>query len=177
KCFKYKISIFPVFTRCHDGFLVKDYEEPFSQFYYPMEIDKDHGKKVDNLGIYLANLKTVYDLGGNATELVIQGMDNGWSMIKSIKSMMDLTKDLDIPESAQGVVVSAELQKKMTEAMMLIIKGSKEAFKRSLNYIAAISASNSEIQPLIQLMTGSVMDAFDAAIDLFEKYKTFTGGV
>lgn len=177
KCFKYKISVFPLFTRCHDGFVLKNYEDPFPQFYYPQVIDKDHEKKVDNLGIYLADLKTVYDLGGNATELVIQGMDNGWSMLKSLKSMMDLTKSLDIPKDAQGVVKSPELQSKLADAMLLIVKGSKEAFKRILNYIAAVSAPNSEIQPLVKLMTGSVMDAFDAAIDLFEKYKTFTGGV
>ncbi|MEO5650550.1 MAG: T9SS type A sorting domain-containing protein [Ginsengibacter sp.] len=174
--YNYKVlSIIPV-TSKFKGFYVNNYNDPFNQFFDASGIKEDHAKKVYNLGIYLANLKTVYDLGGNATELAIEGMDNGWAVLKVLKGMYDFSKKLKEWEKLDNHPTSIEVQEAQIKMALLSIQTLRDMFLYMLDFSSKLLTLSPEVQPLAQAAYDGVNGAFDFVIELINKKVAFKFG-
>lgn len=174
--YNYKVlSIIPV-TSKFKGFYVNNYNDPFNQFFDASGIKEDHAKKVYNLGIYLANLKSVYDLGGNATELAIEGMDNGWAVLKVLKGMYDFSKKLKEWEKLDNHPTSIEMQEAQIKMALLSIQTLRDMFLYMLDFSSKLLTLSPEVQPLAQAAYDGVNGAFDFVIELINKKVAFKFG-
>ena len=171
RCFEVKLlSAIPIKT-CWDGFDVTAYNSALEVFFNPAGIDEDQRKKVENLANYFATLKTVYDLGGNASELVVEMTENIFALLEAVKGLAEFGKIGNTTISNKLEDLAGD-QKNLQEAQKAMyfttVKAMKEGTMLLLKTISTTLAPFPKSQASFDAIVAVMNEGLDVILEIAE---------
>jgi hypothetical protein len=149
---------------CTDGFNTNNYDNPFAAFYDAQGISLNHKKRVDNLGIYYAALGTVYQLGGNATELASEAVVKLFDAVESLRGFVEFGIALKKPGNADAFNQTFE---DIDAALVAIVKVLKDGVIVMATK-AAPYIKNAESKKIFERCVTSLNEISDVLIEAME---------
>ncbi|MFT3681083.1 MAG: hypothetical protein QM791_12465 [Ferruginibacter sp.] len=157
---------------CAKGFNTSLYENPFDEFYKTDGINADHTKKVERLASYFLAMKTVYKLGGDATDLFTDMIANAIDAVQSLAAFVDLGTQIknesklpDDPLEKSGIETAG-----LIKALMGQVKFIKEGVNHGISKLSQ-KIDDPEKKKMLDKCVGLVNDAADLCIYFLEDGK------
>ncbi len=170
RCFPLKLSFGVELNNilCTDAFgtgpafNTSNYDAPFPEFYVPEGLT-EHKKRVDNLATYYATLATVYNLGGNATDLATDAVSNIFDAVDALKSFAEFGFELKQPTIAPSM---DEVDEDITSGTIAAINVYKDAILMALSKLSPYV--NPDHKQFFDLCVSTLGEVVDLIIDAFE---------
>lgn len=172
RCFPLKVSlgaVIPVDIFCAKGFNVNGYESPGDEFYVAGGLSSNIQKRVDNLAGYFLAMKTVYKLGGDATDLYSDMIANAIDGVQSLQAFFTLGKT--IKKNAKLPTDKLKLagieEKALVEGIRSTLILIKEGINHTLTALAG-KISDDATKKKVETCIGFCNDAADLCITLLK---------
>ncbi|HMO62126.1 MAG TPA: hypothetical protein PKC39_07750 [Ferruginibacter sp.] len=167
RCFQATLSlgiqVSPDFL-CTDAFNVNIYETAYSYFFNTGGITADHKKRVDNLANYYTSLATVYQLGGQATELVTDAVVSLFDAVESLRGFVEFGVSLKKPGNADPL---EQIGEEALAGAVAAIKVLKDGLVITLGKTAPY-IKDPKTQELFNKVVGGFNEVADVAIEVLE---------
>ncbi|RZA00651.1 MAG: hypothetical protein EOP47_13410 [Sphingobacteriaceae bacterium] len=122
--FNYEIPELFCTNRLRSGptFNTSSLEAPFQEFYNPAGLTTDIEKRINNLANYYASLAALHKIGGQASELVIDGTSGLLDLLEGLVGTVKFYKEMKKPGNADAAAQMDEDVKSGLIAMATAIK-------------------------------------------------------
>ena len=150
---------------CTDAFNTAGYELAIEPFYAAGGITEDHTKQVDNLANYYAALKTVYRIGGDATELNTEAATN---MLDALEAVIDLAEFGINFKNNPNIKDPEEMDEAYIKFVTGPIKAMKEVFAYGMPKVANSLSSYPDAKKLVERSSTIFVEVTDIVVAALE---------
>jgi len=140
-------------------FDMRNFDAPYLEFYTPQGLT-EHKKRVDNLATYYTALATVYNIGGNAADLVTDVVANVFDAFDAIKSMVEFNAAVKNPPD---VSVSSTYNEQIDAGEAAVLKAFKDVIIFSLLKLSPLLDADSK--KIVDRCVGAVNEVADLLIE------------
>lgn len=140
-------------------FDLRNFEAPYLEFYAPQGLT-EHKQRVDNLATYYATLVTVYNIGGNAADLVTDVVANVFDAIDAIKGMVEFNDAVKNPPNIDDAVVYNE---QIAAGETAVLNAFKNTIVFSLSKLSMLLDADSK--KIVDRCVGAVNEVADLLIE------------
>lgn len=180
RCFPLKLTLgieVPVDIFCANGFNVANYDTPGEEFYAIAGVRTNHKKRVDNLANYYMAMKTVYKLGGDATDLYADMIANAIDAVQSLQAFLEMGDEV---KKIAALDPTNKLGKAGIEKKAMVSKLTNELKFLKAQIVHILSkvsndVTDPETKKNIDRCTAFVNDAADIAISFMQDDKVEFG--
>lgn len=135
------------------------FDDPYLEFYAPQGLT-EHKKRVDNLATYYTALVTVYNIGGNAADLVTDVVANVFDAIDAIKGMAEFT---DAVKNTPNIDDALVYNEQIAKGEAAVLNAFKNTIVFSLSKLSLLL--DDESKKIVDRCVGAVNEVADLLIE------------
>lgn len=152
---------------------MRNFEAPYLEFYAPQGLT-EHKRRVDNLATYYTALSTVYNIGGNAADLVTDVVGNVFDAIDAIKGMAEFASAVKNPPDVEVAEVYNE---QIAKGEAAVLNAFKNTIVFSLSKLSMLLDADSK--KIVDRCVGAVNEVADLLIEARQNGRSaaFTKGL
>lgn len=140
-------------------FDLRNFDAPYLEFYVPQGLT-EHKKRVDNLATYYTALATVYNIGGNAADLVTDVVGNVFDAIDAINGMVEFN---DAVKNTPDIEVASVYNEQIASGEAAVLNAFKNTIVFSLSKLSLLLDADSK--KIVDRCVGAVNEVADLLIE------------